>query len=135
MSINLNKNAVDFKNLMQTKGKINLLFSAELTEEFAARTEKLKKAYIKDNLEKVEQLKGSIDSKRTIIIQAVECLQHVQFEPDRGLVLDQLSSYMEDSQITDRSALMLEKVYKAGGKSSNKEEMKRLKAKNKKEIE
>ena len=30
----MNKNSVDFKNLMQTKGKINLVFSAELTEEF-----------------------------------------------------------------------------------------------------
>lgn len=57
----MNKNSVDFKNLMQTKGKINLVFSAELTEEFAARTEKLKKVFVKDNLEKVEQLKGSID--------------------------------------------------------------------------
>ncbi len=132
--LSMNKNPVDFKHLMQTKGKINLVFSAELTEEFAARTEKLKKAYVKDNLEKVEQLKGSIDQKRIIIYQAVECLQHVQFEPDRGLVLDQLSSYMEDSQLTDRSALMLDKVYKTSSKG-NKEEMKRLKARNKKEIE
>jgi hypothetical protein len=60
LSINV-KNPVDFKNLMQTKGKINLAFNAELSEEFAARTEKLKKAFIKDNLEKVELLKGSID--------------------------------------------------------------------------
>ena len=133
--LSINKNPVDFKNLMQTKGKINLVFNAELTEEFAARTEKLKKAFIKDNLEKVELLRGSIEQKRTIILQAVECLQHVQFEPDRGIVLDQLSSYMEDSQITDRSALMLDKVYKAGDKKGSKDEMKRLKAKNKKEID
>ena len=48
--------------------------------------------------------------------------------------MDQLSSYMEDSQITDRSALMLEKVYKPGDKRK-KDDMKRLKAKNKKEID
>jgi hypothetical protein len=41
---------------------------------------------------------------------------------------------MEDSQLTDRSALMLDKVYKTSSKG-NKEEMKRLKARNKKEIE
>ena len=59
--LSINTKPVDFKNLMQTKGKINLAFNAELSEEFAARTEKLKKAFVKDNLEKVELLKGSID--------------------------------------------------------------------------
>jgi hypothetical protein len=40
----------EIRNLMQTKGRIHLVFSAELTEEFAARTEKIKKSYVIDTL-------------------------------------------------------------------------------------
>jgi hypothetical protein len=40
--------SADLKNLIQTKGKISLMFRAELTEEFLGRVEKVKRQYIKD---------------------------------------------------------------------------------------
>ena len=44
----------EIKNMMQTKGRVHLVFTAELTEEFATRTEKIKKNYIIDTLKKVQ---------------------------------------------------------------------------------
>lgn len=41
---------------MQTKGRIHLVFTAELTEEFAVRTEKIKQLFIKDTLKKIDLL-------------------------------------------------------------------------------
>jgi hypothetical protein len=41
---------------------------------------------------------------------------------------------MDESQMTDRSALMLERVYRPGDKKQR-EEMKKLKNKNRREIE
>lgn len=64
------------------------MFTAELTEEFAARTEKVKKSYVIETLKKVGQLDDAIKNKRTVLAQAVECLYHIQFEPERGLILD-----------------------------------------------
>lgn len=40
----------EMRNLMQTKGRIHLVFTAELTDEFAARTDKIKKDYVVDSL-------------------------------------------------------------------------------------
>ena len=112
-----------------------MVFTAQLTEEFAARTEKIKQSYIIDTLKKVDQLKEAISHKKTIVVQAIQGLQHIQFENDKGLVLDQLSSMMDDgsSMMTDRS-LALDRVYKGKGDKS-KDDMKKLKARNKREIE
>jgi len=100
------------KSLMQTKGKINMVFSAQLTEEFTARAEKIKQAYMIETLKKVDQLKEAISLKKTIILQALSGLHHIQFEPERGIVLDQLSSMIDDgsSLMTDRS-LTMDKMY------------------------
>ncbi len=109
-----------------------MMFTASLTQEFAARTEKIKQAFIIDTLRKIEQLKDAIAHKKTIVMQAISCLHHIQFEAERGLILDQFSSINDDgsSMMTDKS-LVLDKMYKG----KDKEEMKKLKARNKREIE
>jgi hypothetical protein len=57
----------EMRNLMQTKGRVHLVFTSELTEEFAARTEKIKKGYIIDTLKKVAQLEDAIIVKRVVL--------------------------------------------------------------------
>ena len=89
---NKNDQVGEFKRLMQTKGKLFLVFRSELTEDFVERVEKIKVNYLKDTQEKMEQLRVSIDQKQVVIKQSLESLFHISFEPERGLVLDQLSS-------------------------------------------
>ena len=47
------------------------MFTAELTNEFLSRVETIKKAYIQETYEKIGQLQQNIDSKYTIIRQAI----------------------------------------------------------------
>ena len=49
---------------MQTKGRVHLVFTAELSEEFAARTDKIKKAFVVDTLKKIDQLTAALASKK-----------------------------------------------------------------------
>lgn len=46
--------------MMNNKGRIHLVFTAELNEEFLERTEKIKQQFVKENLKRIEQLRGSI---------------------------------------------------------------------------
>ena len=66
-SHSMRNDANEFRNLVQTKGKLHLIFRAELSEDFVDRLDKIKVNYIKETHEKMEQLKASIDSKFTII--------------------------------------------------------------------
>ncbi|CDW81787.1 UNKNOWN [Stylonychia lemnae] len=132
----------EVKNMMQTKGRVHLVFTAELSEEFAQRTEELKKFYVTDTLKKIDQLSTALTNKKNVVSQAIECLYHIQFEPERGLILDQLNSVMDDgsSQMTDLSHMALDKVYKgtsttASQSQRTKDDNKRLKQRNQREID
>lgn len=57
----MNFSSTDLKNLALVKGKMQLIFRAELTEEFVERMEKIKKLYIRDTQDKLEQLRLNID--------------------------------------------------------------------------
>lgn len=43
------------------------MFTAELTEEFTARTEKIKKTFVVDTLKKVELLKEALNSRKSVV--------------------------------------------------------------------
>ena len=79
-------------------------------------------------------MEEAIKAKRIVLSQAVDCLFHIQFEPERGLILDQLTSVMDDgsSKVSDLSHMTLEKVYKNGaqGGPKSKEDVKKLKNQN-----
>mmetsp|Transcript_31191 Transcript_31191/g.30623 ORF Transcript_31191/g.30623 Transcript_31191/m.30623 type:complete len:87 (+) Transcript_31191:888-1148(+) len=60
------------KKYIQTKGKLQLLFSADLKMEFLERMEQLKKKLIAEDLEKVHQLQQNIDQKQEIIRSAID---------------------------------------------------------------
>lgn len=52
----------------------------------------------------------SIEQKKGCILQGIETLYHISFEPDRGLVLDQLSNMNYTSMIDDASSNMTDSV-------------------------
>eukprot|EP00347_Sterkiella_histriomuscorum_P021806 403332703 len=92
----------DYKNLIQTKGKLSLTFRAELTDECLQRVQKVKQAFLKETFDQIQQLRQIIDQKRQIIMQAIEVLFYMQFDDDQGLVLDQLQM-LENSFIESMS--------------------------------
>ncbi|CDW77156.1 UNKNOWN [Stylonychia lemnae] len=87
----------DYRNLIQTKGKLSLTFRAELTDEWYPRVQKVKQQYLKETFEQIQQLRQIVDQKKSIILQAIEVLFYMQFDDDQGLVLDQLQMMLESS--------------------------------------
>lgn len=47
----------DYKNLIQTKGKISLTFRAELTDECLERVQKVKQQFLKETFDQIQQLR------------------------------------------------------------------------------
>ena len=66
-----NKIIPEQRQLIQTKGKVDLMFTAELTETFLKRVETLKRAYIHDNVENIQQISQNIEQKLDIIKSAI----------------------------------------------------------------
>jgi hypothetical protein len=70
------------------KGKINLVLKASLSEEFFQRMEELKRRFIEEASSKLASIKLSLESKQTIIHQAIDTLAHISFDHARGLIVD-----------------------------------------------
>lgn len=131
-----NKIYPEQKQLIQTKGKVDLSFTAELTETFLKRVEGLKRAFIHETVENIEQLAQNLDSKLEIIKQAIETLNYVGFDIERGLMLDELTIKDRDggSTIINKSQLM-GSINDIGKNQDIIDEKKSLKKKNMKEIQ
>jgi hypothetical protein len=71
-----------YRHLIQTKGKLSLTFSAELSPAFRKKVDLLKAVYLKDSKEQLMQLAKSLDQKKQIINESIECLFHMSFDED-----------------------------------------------------
>lgn len=131
-----NKIFPDHKQLLQTKGKIDLMFTAELNESLLKRVEALKRAYIHETVENIESISQNIDSKLEIIKGAISTLMYIGFDTERGLMLDELTikENKDGSTIINKSQLM-ESINRIGKYQDILDEKKTLKKKNLKEIQ
>lgn len=103
-----------------------------MANDYLERMELLKKKFVEEAMVKLESLKKSIGAKETVINQGIDSLFHMQFDNERGLIVDQINTSMMESSAMDTSNPSSISIDQ---KVAMSDEVRKMRARNRREIE